>query len=164
MRRYGHGFALALGTLILAVWAATMGLVVTAAAPPMDGGTVVVLFLPGRAEASFAAIVRSGGRPVGASWAGLVWAVDTDPGGARRLRTEGAIAVLADLPFAAALGCGTSASVPQPVRASLPRRLTRLVPPPVDKETARGSPAAAGADRAAAVAAARATFRRRERC
>jgi hypothetical protein len=121
--RYGHGFALALATLILVVWTAMMGLAMTAAAPPADGGRVVALFPPSRTEASFAAIIRSGSRPIGQSWAGIVWAVDTDPGGAYRLQVEGAIAVLADLPLAAALGCAASASVPQAVRPSLARGL-----------------------------------------
>jgi hypothetical protein len=123
MRRAGHGFALALAALILVVWAALMGLAVIAAAPPADGGRVVALFAPGRTEASFAAIVRSGGRPVGASWAGLVWAVDTDPSTASRLKAEGAIAVFRDFPFAAALGCAAATSVPQPVEPPLIARL-----------------------------------------
>ena len=122
MGRHGHGFVLALAALILVVWATMMGWAVTAAVPPAGGGTVIALFPPGRAETSFAAIVRSGGRPVGARWAGLVWAVDSKPGGVRRLRAEGAIAVLAELPFAAALGCAPSAAVPRPVRPRLARR------------------------------------------
>ena len=85
-----------------------MGLAVTAATPPADGGRVVAVFPPCRTDAAFAAIIRSGGRPIGGSWAGLVRAVDTDPGGAHRLEAEGAIAVLKDLPFAAALGCAPS--------------------------------------------------------
>jgi hypothetical protein len=113
MRRTGHGFALALAALILAVWAALMGLAVIAAAPPADGGRVVALFPPGGTEASFAAIVRSGGLPVGARWAGLVWLVDTAASSAYRLKAEGAIVVLRDFPFAAALGCAASISVPQ---------------------------------------------------
>jgi hypothetical protein len=125
MRSCGHGFALALTAAIVVVWAATMGLAVTAAAPPSDGGRVIALFPPGRPDATFAAIIRSGGRPIGGSWAGVVWAVDTDAGGAYRLEVEGAIAVLTDVPLAAALGCATSASVPQPFRPDLARGLAR---------------------------------------
>ena len=108
MCSHGHGFALALAALVVVVWAATMGLALTAATPPADGGRVIALFAPGRTDASFAAIIRSGGRPVGRSWDGLVWAVDTGAGGAHRLKAEGAIAVLTHLPFAAALGCAPS--------------------------------------------------------
>ena len=107
--RGGHGFALVLAAMVVAVWATTMALAVGTAAPPADGGRMVALFLPGRTEASFAAIVRAGARPVGRSWAGLVWAVDTAPGGAERLRAQGALAVLGHSPFAAALGCVPSA-------------------------------------------------------
>jgi hypothetical protein len=108
MRSCGHGFALALAAAVAVVWAATIALTVTAATPPAGGGKVIALFPPGRSETSFAAIIRSGGRPIGRSWAGLVWAVDTDPGGARRLEAEGAIAVLTEFPLAATLGCATS--------------------------------------------------------
>jgi hypothetical protein len=114
MRSYGHGLALTLAVVIVVAWAALMGLALTAAAPPADGGRVVALFPSGRTDASFAAIIRSGGRPIGRKWAGLIWAVDTDPGGAHRLKAEGAIAVFTDLPLAAALGC--AASVAEPFR------------------------------------------------
>jgi len=110
MRSYGHGLVLALAAVIVIVWAAVMGLAVTTATPPADGGRVVALFPPGRTDVAFAAIIRAGGRPVGRSWAGIVWAVDAGAGGAHRLKAEGAVAVLADLPFAAALGCAPSAA------------------------------------------------------
>jgi hypothetical protein len=110
MRSYGHGFALALAAVIVIVWAAMTGLAVTAATPPADGGRVVALFPPGRTDASFAAVIRAGGRPVGRSWAGIVWAVDADAGSAHRLEAEGAIAVLRNPSFAVALGCAASAS------------------------------------------------------
>jgi hypothetical protein len=72
---------------------------------------MVALFAPGGTDAAFAAIIRSGARPIGSRWGGLVWAVATGPGGAGRLEAEGAIAVLRHLPLAAALGCG---AVPSP--------------------------------------------------
>jgi hypothetical protein len=110
----GHQFTLALAAAVVIVWTVIMAVALTMTPPPTSG-RVFALFPPSRTDAAFAAIIRSGGRPIDRSWAGLVWAVDIDPGGAQQLMAEGAIAVLAGLPLAASLGCAP-VSVVQPLR------------------------------------------------
>lgn len=115
MPRNGHRFALALAAFVVAAWATAMGAAIATAAPPQ--GRTLALFpfgtLPDRA---FAAIARSGARPIGRHW--LVWAVETDAGGARRLKAEGALVVLPDLAFVPPLGCAGQVPKVDPVRRS----------------------------------------------
>jgi hypothetical protein len=110
----GHRFALAFAAIVIAGWGTALGLVIATAAPQ---GRALALFPFGTSpDQAVAAIVRSGGRPIGRRW--IVWAIATDADGARRLRAEGALAILPDLPFATALGCAGYASRVDPLDVS----------------------------------------------
>lgn len=112
-----HKFALTLGGAVVGVWLVAMGVTsVTATDPAPARGPVVAIFWPGTAsEEALGAIVRAGGRVVGQARVPFVWTVDVDPGGIRRLREAGAVAVVGDFPsFFLPAGC--IASWPSEVR------------------------------------------------
>jgi hypothetical protein len=103
----GHGLALLLASVVLAVWAGTMVLSLgQARLPPEADGPVLVAFPPGTSDAeAFAAVVRAGGEPIRPAWLGLVWmARGRDVGFVGRLESEGALAAFSELSLAPALG------------------------------------------------------------
>ncbi|HEY0832272.1 MAG TPA: hypothetical protein VGE72_00060 [Azospirillum sp.] len=103
----GHGFALAFGGVIVAVWLALMAVSLNEAAlPPETDGTVLAVFPPGTTdEAAFTAMVRAGGEPVRPTWLGFAWvARGADAGFVGRLKSQGAVAAFGELPVGPALG------------------------------------------------------------
>lgn len=107
MRR-AHLLALGLLAAVLLVWGAAMAVAVNAARLP-DGasGKVLAVFGPSASsEATLAAIVAAGARPV-RPLAAFLWVAQSDePGLAGRLRAQGALAVFGDFAFGPSLsGC-----------------------------------------------------------
>lgn len=103
----GHGFALALGGVVLAVWVAMMTVSVRQAALPDDtDGLVLAVFRPGTPDhEAFGAMVRAGGEPVRATWLGFAWvARGREAGFVGRLKSEGALGALGEIPLGPTLG------------------------------------------------------------
>lgn len=104
---FGHGFALALGALVLAAWAAVMGVSLKQAALTEEaGGTVLAVFPPGTPDAeAFAAVIRAGGEPLRQTWIPFAWVARSDGDGfVGRLKSEGAVTAYGELPVGPALG------------------------------------------------------------
>ncbi|MBP2311223.1 hypothetical protein [Azospirillum soli] len=103
----GHGFALALGAAVVAVWLAVMGVTLNQAAlNEEDAGTVLAVFPPGTPSATaFAAVVQAGGEPVRQTWIPFAWVAKADGSGfVGRLKEAGAVTALGELPIGPALG------------------------------------------------------------
>lgn len=103
----GHGFALALGAAVVALWLAVMGVTLgQAALNEEDAGTVLAVFPPGTpGTAAFAAVVRAGGEPVRQTWIPFAWVAKADGAGfVGRLKDAGAVTALGELPIGPALG------------------------------------------------------------
>ncbi len=104
---FGHGYALALGALALAVWAAVTGVALQQAAlKEEDAGTVLAVFPPGTPSGdAFAAVVRAGGQPVRQTWIPFAWVAKADGQGfVGRLKQEGAMTAYGELSVGPALG------------------------------------------------------------
>lgn len=103
----GHGFALALGGAVLAVWLGLMGVSLRQAALPEEtDGMVLAVFPPGTPDGeAFSAMVRAGGEPVRGTWLGFAWvARGHETGFVGRLKAEGALAAFGELPVGPAIG------------------------------------------------------------
>ncbi|WP_207455354.1 hypothetical protein [Azospirillum sp. SYSU D00513] len=103
----GHGFALALGGAVLALWLGLMGWTLNEAALEREaGGTVLAVFPPGTPDGEvFAAVLRAGGQPVRKSWISFAWVAKGDePGFVGRLQEQGALAAYGEMPLGPALG------------------------------------------------------------
>jgi len=103
----GHGFALALGGVVVAVWLGLMGVSLRQAALPEEtDGLVLAVFPPGTSDdAAFSAMVNAGGEPVRPTWLGFAWvARGREAGFVGRLKNEGAVAAFGELPVGPALG------------------------------------------------------------
>ena len=103
----GHGFALALGAAVVAVWLAVMGVTLKQAAlNEEEAGTVLAVFPPGTpSSAAFAAGVQAGGEPVRQTWIPFAWVAKADGTGfVGRLKDAGAFTVYGELPVGPALG------------------------------------------------------------
>ncbi len=103
----GHGFALAFGGVILAVWLGVMAVSLRQAALPEEtDGLVLAVFPPGPPDdAAFTAMVNAGGEPVRPTWLGFAWvARGREAGFVGRLKSEGALAAFGELPVGPALG------------------------------------------------------------
>ncbi|SMH58412.1 hypothetical protein [Azospirillum agricola] len=104
---FGHGLAAAFFAVVLAVWAAAMGLSLRQAALPEEtDGLMLAVFHPGTSEAdAFTAMVRAGGQPVRTTWLGFAYvARGLEPGYVGRLKAEGALAAFGELPVGPTLG------------------------------------------------------------
>ena len=109
MKRPGHRLALMLFAGVLAVWLATMVVVMRhAALEPEASGTMLAVFEPGTPQdAIFASLTRAGARIVRPSALGFVWVVSgEEPGLAGKLMAEGALGAYRDLPISPTIaGC-----------------------------------------------------------
>ena len=104
---FGHGFALALGALVLAAWAAVMGVSLKQAALTEEaGGTMLAVFPPAMPSGeAFAAVVRAGGAPLRQTWIPFAWVVRGEEDGfVGRLKQAGAVGAFGELPVGPALG------------------------------------------------------------
>ncbi|RUQ74290.1 hypothetical protein EJ913_07015 [Azospirillum doebereinerae] len=103
----GHGLAAAFFAVVLAVWAAMMGVSLRQAALPEEtAGLMLAVFHPGTSDAeAFTAMVRAGGEPVRTTWLGFAYvARGLEPGFVGRLKAEGALAAFGELPVGPTLG------------------------------------------------------------
>lgn len=103
----GHGFAIALFGVTVAVWLGLMAVSLRQAALPEEtDGMVLAVFPPGTPDdEAFSAMVRAGGEPVRPTWVGFAWvARGRDAGFVGRLKDEGALAAYGELPVGPALG------------------------------------------------------------
>ncbi|MBP2294904.1 hypothetical protein [Azospirillum rugosum] len=104
---FGHGFALALGALVLAAWTAVMGVSLKQAALEEEaGGTVLAVFPPSTPTGeAFAAVIRAGGEPLRQTWIPFAWVVRAEGDGfVGRLKREGAVTAYGELPVGPVLG------------------------------------------------------------
>lgn len=112
-RRRGHAFAVMFAGAAVAVWALAMLLTLTTSGGRDASGRRLVMFAPGTPEdEALAAISRAEARPIGQTRVPFVWLVDTTADGGPRLRAEGAIAVLRDVPLMVTMA-GCAAAVPR---------------------------------------------------
>lgn len=110
---------------VIVVWLAAMIFVFATAQPPEEG-RVAVVFPPSTTnEQAIAAITRSGARPIGQGWLRWVWAVDLDDASAEKLETAGAMLVIGEFPFVAALGCAGASYQPAVFRRAPREQRTR---------------------------------------
>lgn len=120
-----HLLAACLFGAIIVAWLAVMAGVYATAKSPSEG-RVAVIFSPSTSdEQAIAAITIAGARPIGQGWVRWVWAADLDTASAKGLETAGALLVVRELPFVAALGCAGSyaaTTIKLPVPASVPAR------------------------------------------
>lgn len=103
----GHGFALALFGVVVAVWLGAMAVSLKQAALPAEtDGLVLAVFRPGTSDhEAFGAMVRAGGEPVRATWLGFAWvARGREPGFVGRLNAEGALGAFGEVPLGPTLG------------------------------------------------------------
>ncbi len=110
-----HATALLVGGLLALIWATALVMSWRAAALPQEAdGIVLAVFSPMEAnEGRFAAILRAGGRPLRQTWVPFAWVAHSEEMGfAGRLRAEGAIAVLGEMPLVPTLA-GCFAYVPE---------------------------------------------------
>ena len=104
---------------VILVWLAAMAFVLTTAQEPSEG-RVAVVFSPATTDAqAITAITRAGARPIGQGWLRWVWAVDLDEASTERLEDAGAMLVIREFAFVAALGCAGAAYQP-----AVPLRIT----------------------------------------
>lgn len=93
---------------IILIWLAVMAGVYATAQSPSEG-RVAVIFSPSvNDEQAISIITNTGARPIGQGWVRWVWAADLDTASAKSLETAGALLVVRELPFVAALGCAGS--------------------------------------------------------
>jgi hypothetical protein len=104
-----HSLALTLFGGVLAVWLASMAVVMRhAALPPEATGTMLAVFDPGTPEDTiFAGLTRAEARVVRQGGLSFIWIVSgTEPGLAGRLVKQGAIGAYRDLPISPTIaGC-----------------------------------------------------------
>lgn len=95
------------GAIIVVSLAVMAGVYATAQSP--SEGRVAVIFSPSTSdEQAITAITIAGARPIGQGWVRWVWAADLDTASAKSLEAAGALLVVRELPFVAALGCAGS--------------------------------------------------------
>lgn len=100
-----HRFAITLFIGVIVVWLAVMMVLMrNAALPPEAQGTMMVVFEPGIAsDDAFAAITRSGGKPIRETSFGFIWVVDGEAG---KLEQQGALGAYRELPISPLIaGC-----------------------------------------------------------
>lgn len=105
MRWPGHRFALGLFVSVMALWLATMFILMRhARLPDAATGTMLVVFKPStKSETAFASITRAGAKPIRQTAFGFIWVVD---GNAGKLNAEGAIGSYKELPISPEIaGC-----------------------------------------------------------
>lgn len=120
-----HFLAASIFGAIILVWFAVMAGVYATADNPSEGRVAVVFFPSTSNEQAFAALTSAGARPIGQGWVRWVWAADLDEARANTLEVAGALLVLREMPFVAALGCAgsyaTTTFIPS-APASLPKQ------------------------------------------